>query len=243
MHTLLMSETTTTRKAKSGPYFDAGQYIKRRRTELGINQNELALRYGSSQGYISSIERGWENILNASAVFYERMAEALEMDNAELMMALGVEFAVARNLEQRQASLSAKSETGQGEYVTVVIKVKNKDPLTAAQERVITLPAAMAAQGQVHGYRYQIPTVEVIPTGVDVVYLQAEARPDDLVVFELQLPEGGTETHVGYYNAPDSVELDQPISKLLPLVVRPSRILGVVKSFVSSDQPRRRPLN
>ncbi|WP_261665468.1 helix-turn-helix domain-containing protein [Deinococcus sp. Marseille-Q6407] len=240
----IMSDTKKTpRKAKNGPYYEAGRFIKDRRLELGLSQNELAQRYGASQGYISSIERGWENLLNASAVFYERMGAALEMDAFALMNALGVEFSVARNLDGRQSSISPVSEISHSGYVTVVIKVKNRAPQLPSTERTITLPSKIAEMGEAHGYRYEYPTVDVVPAGVDVVYISRPPQPDDLVVFEVALPEGQTEIHVGYFNGPDSVELDQPISKLLPLVVRPLRILGVVQSFVATAQPRRQKLN
>lgn len=54
-----------------------GLAVKARRIALGISQEELAMRIGADQAYVSRIEAGQMNVTLETA---EQVAEALELD-------------------------------------------------------------------------------------------------------------------------------------------------------------------
>ncbi|HSK90152.1 MAG TPA: helix-turn-helix transcriptional regulator [Euzebyales bacterium] len=62
-----------------------GQRVRNRRLELELSQEELAERAELHRTYISSLEQGRRNVAIRNVV---RLAEALEIDPAELMRGL-----------------------------------------------------------------------------------------------------------------------------------------------------------
>jgi transcriptional regulator with XRE-family HTH domain len=58
--------------------------VRERRLELGISQEELALRAGLHRTYVSDIERGNRNIAITNVV---RLADALELPVADIFSA------------------------------------------------------------------------------------------------------------------------------------------------------------
>lgn len=58
-----------------------GKAIKKRRAEIGLSQEELAMRAGIHRTYISDVERGERNI-SLRNIF--RISKALEISIAEL---------------------------------------------------------------------------------------------------------------------------------------------------------------
>jgi transcriptional regulator with XRE-family HTH domain len=58
--------------------------VRERRLELGISQEELALRAGLHRTYVSDIERGNRNIAITNLV---RLADALELPVADIFSA------------------------------------------------------------------------------------------------------------------------------------------------------------
>ena len=65
-----------------------GKAVRQRRTELGISQEELAMRCDLHRTYVSDIERGERNV---SLRNIERLAAALEISVAELFTNYGIE--------------------------------------------------------------------------------------------------------------------------------------------------------
>jgi transcriptional regulator with XRE-family HTH domain len=63
-----------------------GRAVRARRAALGISQEELALRIGADQAYVSRIEAGRMNVTLETA---EAIAAALEADVAALLAAPG----------------------------------------------------------------------------------------------------------------------------------------------------------
>ncbi|WP_112525036.1 MULTISPECIES: helix-turn-helix transcriptional regulator [unclassified Phyllobacterium] len=59
-----------------------GLAVKERRGALGISQEELAMRIGADQAYVSRIEAGQMNVTLETA---EQIALALQSDVAELL--------------------------------------------------------------------------------------------------------------------------------------------------------------
>lgn len=59
-----------------------GLAVKERRGALGISQEELAMRIGADQAYVSRIEAGQMNVTLETA---EQIALALQTDVAELL--------------------------------------------------------------------------------------------------------------------------------------------------------------
>ncbi len=60
-----------------------GDAVRRSRVERGISQEDLAHRAGIDRSYMSSIERGGQNLGLMSAA---QIAQALDMALAELML-------------------------------------------------------------------------------------------------------------------------------------------------------------
>jgi transcriptional regulator with XRE-family HTH domain len=58
-----------------------GLAVKERRGALGISQEELAMRIGADQAYVSRIEAGQMNVTLETA---EQIAAAIQSDVAEL---------------------------------------------------------------------------------------------------------------------------------------------------------------
>lgn len=58
-----------------------GLAVKARRTALGISQEELAMRIGADQAYVSRIEAGQMNVTLETA---EQVAEAMQSDIVEM---------------------------------------------------------------------------------------------------------------------------------------------------------------
>jgi transcriptional regulator with XRE-family HTH domain len=65
-----------------------GRGVRARRRELGLSQEELALRLGIGQGYLSLIEAGRTNVTLVTAA---QIAAALDSDVAALLAAPGEE--------------------------------------------------------------------------------------------------------------------------------------------------------
>lgn len=65
-----------------------GQAIKKRREELGISQEQLALRADLHRTYISDVERGERN---PSLTTITRLTAALEITVSELFSNYGIE--------------------------------------------------------------------------------------------------------------------------------------------------------
>ncbi|QND51827.1 helix-turn-helix transcriptional regulator [Phyllobacterium sp. 628] len=63
-----------------------GLAVKERRIALGISQEELAMRIGADQAYISRIEAGQMNVTLETA---EQVAEAVQSNVAELLGKIG----------------------------------------------------------------------------------------------------------------------------------------------------------
>ena len=59
-----------------------GQNARKRRKELGISQEELAMRIGTDQGYVSLLETGQ---MNTTLDMIERICEALECEVGDLV--------------------------------------------------------------------------------------------------------------------------------------------------------------
>lgn len=59
-----------------------GKFIKQKRNELGLSQEELATRSGLHRTYISDVERGIRNLTLGAAWF---LARGLSMSLAELL--------------------------------------------------------------------------------------------------------------------------------------------------------------
>jgi len=59
-----------------------GAAVRIRRAELGISQEELALRIDADQAYVSRVEAGAMNVTLATA---QQFAEALGTDIADLL--------------------------------------------------------------------------------------------------------------------------------------------------------------
>lgn len=75
-----------------------GSAVRQRRNELGISQEELALRSGLTRSYITDVERGVRNIALRNIA---RLAEALDTNLAHLF----------RNVsEQTKTSLDAQPD-------------------------------------------------------------------------------------------------------------------------------------
>lgn len=60
-----------------------GQAVRRARAEFGISQEELAHRAGIDRSYMSSIERGGQNVGLISAA---RIAKAMETSLSDLVL-------------------------------------------------------------------------------------------------------------------------------------------------------------
>ena len=58
-----------------------GDNLRRLRKERGVSQEDFATDSGFDRGYISGVERG---VRNPSVLVLERIANALEVDVAEL---------------------------------------------------------------------------------------------------------------------------------------------------------------
>lgn len=63
-----------------------GLAVKERRVALGISQEELAMRIGADQAYVSRMEAGQMNVTLETA---EQVATAVEADVAELLASVG----------------------------------------------------------------------------------------------------------------------------------------------------------
>jgi len=236
------------RRGRGGPFEKAGSVIKTFRQQLKWTQEDLAAAYGSTQGYISSIERGWQPITTASAEWYERMAEALKIDVQELMRALEVDFVIARDpnssapepIEGVSENLSiANLDTIRYvRFITNAVQIGGTGddaltdnveffiPLTLAQQRSPYLRIGIV--GRSH--------VDAVPNNVKVLF-DVELTPDEgsTVVFTV-----GKDWYLGYYSEPDKcIVTDRPISdnhaRRLPLAS--VHFEGVVESY----QPVRRP--
>jgi transcriptional regulator with XRE-family HTH domain len=59
-----------------------GLAVKKRRNALGISQEELAMRIGADQAYVSRIEAGQMNVTLETA---EQIAIAIEVDVGDLL--------------------------------------------------------------------------------------------------------------------------------------------------------------
>ena len=64
-----------------------GEVVRGARAEMGMSQEELAHRAGIDRSYMSSIERGGQNVGLISAA---RIAQAMGMSLAELMLEAGL---------------------------------------------------------------------------------------------------------------------------------------------------------
>lgn len=65
---------------------ELGKIIKERRMELGLKQTTLAKIVGTSQAYISDLEKGKKE--NPTAATLAKLADALEIDREELLAAI-----------------------------------------------------------------------------------------------------------------------------------------------------------
>ncbi|MCP1199268.1 helix-turn-helix domain-containing protein [Notoacmeibacter sp. MSK16QG-6] len=59
-----------------------GQAVRRRRQQLKVSQEELAMRIGADQAYVSRIEAGQ---MNVTLETLDQIAAALEADAADLV--------------------------------------------------------------------------------------------------------------------------------------------------------------
>lgn len=76
-----------------------GSAIRQRRNELGISQEELALRSGLTRSYITDVERGIRNIALRNIA---RLSEALDMDLAHLFMYVSEQIKTALDVQPDQ---------------------------------------------------------------------------------------------------------------------------------------------
>ncbi len=74
-----------------------GKFIKQKRNELGLSQEELATRSGLHRTYISDVERGIRNLTLGAAWF---LARGLSMSLADLLANVKVP---AQELQQSEA--------------------------------------------------------------------------------------------------------------------------------------------
>ena len=81
-----------------------GKFIRQKRMALGLSQEELAARANLHRTYVSDVERGNRNITIGAAVL---IAEGLEIEWTELMMAMG--SPASRPLEEEEKSLALTS--------------------------------------------------------------------------------------------------------------------------------------
>lgn len=65
-----------------------GDAVRRRRRELGISQDELAVRSGLNRSYITEVETGKRNV---ALVNIGRLSEALELPIAGLFSGYGAD--------------------------------------------------------------------------------------------------------------------------------------------------------
>lgn len=59
-----------------------GLAVREKRNQLNVSQEELAMRIGADQGYVSRIESGQ---MNVTLETLEQIARALDVDPAELI--------------------------------------------------------------------------------------------------------------------------------------------------------------
>lgn len=227
-----MSANIPPRRRPDGPYYAAGQVIKSLRLKLGLSQSGLAERYGATQGYISNVERGFENIVNAGADWYQRMSEALEVDVQALMQAIGVPYVVGESFETRYVDGS------QGDYVTVTLTVSSNDPIASPVLASIPVPVELAHK-DLAAHFVASSQVAVLPSGVYAIYSRTSPAPDDVVAFVYADDAGRELIYFGYYTQSGEVELDSPLAMHLPLRLRPRRVLGVLETYMASIRPRR----
>lgn len=71
------------RYAKDPVLVNLGQAIRRIRAERGISQEELAGRAGIDRSYMSSVERGGQNV---GVIVLAKVANALAVSISELML-------------------------------------------------------------------------------------------------------------------------------------------------------------
>lgn len=65
-----------------------GLAVKARRIALGISQEELAMRIGADQAYVSRVEAGQMNVTLETA---EQIAVALQADMMEMFIILSIQ--------------------------------------------------------------------------------------------------------------------------------------------------------
>lgn len=63
-----------------------GKAVRAQRNVKGISQEELAMRIGADQAYVSRIEAGQMNVTLETV---EQIAEALQIDSADLLRTSG----------------------------------------------------------------------------------------------------------------------------------------------------------
>lgn len=65
-----------------------GHYLRAQREAAGLSVRQLASRVGVDHGYLVRLEGGQKS--NPSAELLYRLAEALELDNTELLSLIGI---------------------------------------------------------------------------------------------------------------------------------------------------------
>ena len=82
---------------------ETGEFLKKRREELGLTQSEVATRAGISVSYLSTLERGQRHSITNAKLTPDRskvvsIAKALQTDKDELLVMFG--FAPEQPLER-----------------------------------------------------------------------------------------------------------------------------------------------
>jgi repressor LexA len=83
-----------------------GTIIRRRRSDLGLTQDEVAQRAGISKPYVSNIETGKAKNPPSDTVL-RSLAEALEMDSSELIQAAQIQR-TPKDVRRRHVALEAE---------------------------------------------------------------------------------------------------------------------------------------
>lgn len=224
-------------RGKVGPNIRDGAILRARREELNLSQVALALIYGSSQTYISSVERGWEGIQSASLDWIKRYATALNWSAEELMDAVGIEHAKARggtpvfSTGRQHIDYPVRISSA-----SVEVLVNTTGSAEGAPDIVNVVVNAPASTGDLRGLRMGHMYLNSVPSGMIALYDPAQIEPPIGALVALEI---GGEHHVAYALADGYVETDRPISPTLPVRFRPDAILGVVVQRVDDQPPRR----
>lgn len=100
---------TTTNPSTSAPLIQLGNSIKKLREAAGLSQEELAVLVGIHRTFLSSVERGENNISFLNLV---KLAGCLGVSVAELLASIDTEFSAASTqFDKLQAHINKLKKT------------------------------------------------------------------------------------------------------------------------------------